>query len=105
MTLLQTEYKYIQLNGHYVPFITGTRMKVVELISAIKAYNWTPEQLAEQFPHLSLSQIHSALAYYWDRQSEIDTELEQRLQTAQTLRQQAGESSFAARMKTEGFLR
>jgi uncharacterized protein (DUF433 family) len=58
MTLLQTEYKYIQLNDHHVPFITGTRMKVVELISAIKAYNWTPEQLTEQFPHLSLSPIH-----------------------------------------------
>ena len=47
-------------------------MKVVELVQAQMANGWSPEELYFQFPHLSLGQIHSALAYYWDHKDEID---------------------------------
>ncbi|MGI0488378.1 DUF433 domain-containing protein [Pantanalinema rosaneae CENA516] len=66
-----TEHKYIQLNEQGTPIITGTTMKVVELITAQFAHGWSPEELHFQYPHLSMSQIHSALAYYWDHKSEM----------------------------------
>ncbi len=73
MTTTKTEYKYVHLDEKNVPIITGSTMKVVELITSVKAYGWTPEELQENYPHLSISQIHSALAYYGDNQAEIDT--------------------------------
>ena len=35
----------------------------------------TPGQILEHYPHLSLGQIHAALAYYYDHVDEIEAEL------------------------------
>ena len=72
MATVQTPYPHIVLNDAQQPSIAGTTMKVVELITAQLAYGWSPEELAFQFPHLTLGQIHSALAYYWDHRDEIE---------------------------------
>lgn len=101
MSLTTTEYKYVQLDQDNTPVIAGTRMKVVELVASVKAYGWSPEELGFQYPHLTMSQIHSALSYYWDHQAELDAVIEQRLQAAEKLRLEAGESRFAARMRAQ----
>ncbi|MBD2013818.1 DUF433 domain-containing protein [Microcoleus sp. FACHB-53] len=61
MTLTNTEYKYVQLDKNNVPIIAGTTMKVVELVTSVMAYGWSPEELHFQYPHVSLSKIHSSL--------------------------------------------
>ncbi len=61
-----TEYKHIRLDERNVPFIAGTSMKVVELFTSVHADGWSPEELHFQYPHISTSQIHSVLAYYWE---------------------------------------
>ena len=35
-----------------------------------------PEEIARKFGHLSLTQVHAALAYYHANQAEIDRDLE-----------------------------
>ena len=45
MTITATEYKYVQLDDRNIPIIEGTSMKIVELITSVKAYGWTPEEL------------------------------------------------------------
>ena len=61
-------------------------MKVVELVTAQHAHGWSPEELAFQFPHLTLGQVHSALAYYWDHQEMLDREIARGLALADDLR-------------------
>lgn len=61
-------------------------MKVVELVMAREANGWSPEELFFQFPHVSMAQIHSALAYYWDHRAEIDHEIAERCERAESLR-------------------
>lgn len=92
MTLTATEYKYVQLDERNVPIIAGTTMKVVELITSVKAYGWSPDELHFNYPYLTMSQIHSALAYYWDHKEEIEADMEQREQYAEQLQREAGES-------------
>ncbi|MGD1698455.1 DUF433 domain-containing protein [Dapis sp. BLCC M229] len=104
MTTTNTEYKYVHLDEKNVPIITGSTMKVVELITSVKAYSWTPEELHENYPHLRMSQIYSALAYYWDNQAEIDADMEKRYEYVEKLRQEAGESPFVKRLKAEGVI-
>lgn len=104
MSATLTEYRYIQLDDRQVPFIEGTSMKVVELVTSIKAYGWSPEQLLENYPHLTLSKIHSALAYYWDHQAAIDAAIQQRELYAEELEMAAGESPFATWLRTQGLL-
>jgi uncharacterized protein (DUF433 family) len=87
MTAAATRYEHIVLDENGVPFIAGTRMKVVELVLDNRAYGWSPEELHYQHPHLTLGQIHSALAYYWDHQEELDQDIERRLQFVDRLQQ------------------
>ena len=79
MATIETRYEHIVLDDGRVPLIAGTTMKVVELVTAQQAYGWSPEELAFQFPHLTMGQIHSALAYYWDHQAELDEDMARRL--------------------------
>jgi Protein of unknown function (DUF433) len=71
----------------------------------VKAYGWTPEELLQSYPHLTLSKIYSALAYYLDNQQEIDADIERREEYVKQLEQEAGESAFAARMRAQGLLK
>ncbi|MFN6536818.1 MAG: hypothetical protein RM021_010655 [Nostoc sp. EkiNYC01] len=48
-----------------------------------------------------MSQIHSALAYYWDRKQEIDADMERRFEYAERMRKEAGESPLVARLRTQ----
>jgi uncharacterized protein (DUF433 family) len=100
-----TEYKHILIDEHNMAFIKGTSMKVVELVTSIHAYGWSPEELHFQYPHLSMSQIYSALAYYWEHKEEIDADKQRRFEYAERLRLEAGESPLAKRLRAEGSIK
>jgi uncharacterized protein (DUF433 family) len=57
--------------------IHGTRFPVRSVVTYVLRHGLTPEELIAKFPHLSLAQIHDALAYYYDNQSDIDREIEE----------------------------
>ena len=99
-----TEYKYVQLNDRGVPVIAGTTMKVSELVMAQIAYGWSPDELYVQHPYLRMSQIYSALAYYWDYKEIIDAEIEEDLRWAKQARKEAGVSPVAAKLRAKGLL-
>lgn len=61
-------------------------MKVVELIAERSAYGWSPEELYFQHPYLTLGQIHSALAYYWDHVEELEQDMNRRLASTEQAR-------------------
>ena len=89
MTSIATAYRHIHLDDLQVPIVAGTTMKVVEIVVSQRAYGWSPEEIHFQYPHLSMSQIYSALAYYWDHRSEMDIDLQRRFDFAENLRQQS----------------
>ncbi len=104
MSTVQTRYEHIVLDETQVPVIAGTNMKVIELVVERTAYGWSPEELHFQHPYLTLGQIHSALAYYWDHQEELDQDIERRLRRTEQLQQRMGSSPLVARLKAQGLL-
>ena len=101
---VETRYEYIVLSQNQVACIAGTNTKVVELIVEIRAYGWSPKGLHFQHPYLTLGQIHSALAYYWDHQDELDQDLERRLQHVDHMRQTAGPTPLEEHLKAKGLM-
>ncbi len=99
-----TSYEHIRLDDKGVPYVAGTTMKVIELVIAQKAYGWSPEELHFQHPYLTMSQIHSALAYYWEHKETLDADIERRLNYAEQSRQTAGSSPLATRLRDQGLL-
>jgi uncharacterized protein (DUF433 family) len=99
-----TAYEHIALNESGVPIIEGTTMKVVELVLETVAYGWSPDELQFQHPYLTLGQIHSALAYYWDHKEDLDRDIERRLERVEQIRREVGPSQLVERLKAKGLL-
>jgi uncharacterized protein (DUF433 family) len=87
-----------------VAWIEDTTTKVIELALTKKVTGWTPEKLQAELPHLSLAQIHAALAFYHANRDELDREIERRKTWAEEMAAQAGESPFVKRMRAIGKL-
>ena len=79
-------------------------MKVVELVTSVRAYGWSPAELHFQYPHLGMGQIYSALAYYWDHKDDIDADVQRRLERADRLRELAGKSPLVQRLRQENLI-
>jgi uncharacterized protein (DUF433 family) len=100
-----TAYEHIVTDETSVPLIEGTTTKIIELVLDVMAYGWSPEEIQFQHPHLTLGQIHSALAYYWDHKEELDRDIERRLERVEEIRRDVGPSQLAERLRAKGLLR
>jgi uncharacterized protein (DUF433 family) len=103
MLLTETRYQHVVLKDN-VPTITGTTMKVVELILDKIAYGWSPEELQFNHPYLTMGQIHSALAYYWDHAEELDRDIERRLKQVDEVKRQMPSSPLMAKLRAKGLI-
>ena len=101
---VQTQYQHVILDDKQVPTIIDTTMKVIELVLDNKAYGWSPEELQFQHPYLTMGQIHSALAYYWDHQEELDKDIEKRLEFVDQLQRKTKPTSLQKRLREKGLI-
>lgn len=62
--------------GRGLAIISGTRTRVSNIVAYYKL-GLSAEELAQEFPHLSLSRIYDALSYYHDNREEIDRQIEE----------------------------
>lgn len=64
------------------PGICGGRVRIAGTgVSVRRIAGWyrlglTPEEIATEIPHLSLAQVHAALAYYHANRDEMDAAIE-----------------------------
>lgn len=73
-----TAYPHIEINTKGEPCIDGTRTRVIDVVIDHLAYKWSADAIQRQHPHLTLGQIHSALAYYFDHAEELDCQIQER---------------------------
>ena len=66
---------HIRLDAQGVAWIDDANVKVIAVVLDRLAYGWSPEEIHFQHPHLSLAQIHAALAHYYDHQAALDAEI------------------------------
>jgi len=69
------------------PCIAGTGVSV-RRIAVWHNMGLIPEEIVRNFGHLSLAQVHAALAYYYANKVEIDADLEAEDREAEALEQQ-----------------
>jgi len=53
------------------PCIRGTRIRVVDIATYYEIYGWSPETIVEELEGITLADVHSALAYYFDNIEEF----------------------------------
>ncbi len=102
--LNETLYAHIELDEAGTPIISGTTTKVIELVLDKSAYGWGAEELHLQHPHLSMGQIYSALAYYWDHQDDLDADIQRRLEQVDQLQHTTHPTPLIKKLKDQGLL-
>jgi uncharacterized protein (DUF433 family) len=91
-----TGYHHIELRDGE-PWILGTQIKVVEIAEDLVKGKWDGQRIHRNYPWITLPQIYSALAYYYDHKDEIDAEIERRTRYSEEMRVQLENSALAAR--------
>jgi len=69
------------------PHIAGTGVSVRRIVVLYKE-GLSPEEIADEFGHLNLAQVHAALAYYHANREEIESDLAEEEAEAKRLQQQ-----------------
>src|SRR5437016_4820920 len=93
---------HLELRDDGKAWLIGTQTKVVEVVLDRLAHHWDAEEIQRQHPHLSLGQIYSCLAYYYDHQQEMDRAIDDQLQLVQQMRGQHGESLLKSKLRAKG---
>jgi uncharacterized protein (DUF433 family) len=94
----------IEVDPQGVAWISGTRVKVIEVATDKVAHGSSPEEMSFQYPHLSLAQIYAALAYYYEHQAEFDAEIVRQAKRAAEWAEQSKDSPGRRRLRERGLL-
>ena len=95
-----TPAPHIWLDERGVAWVDETNTKVREIALDVIAHGWSPQEIHLNHPHLSLAQIHAALAYYYDHKTALDQEMEESSARIEALRRSAGESLARKKVQT-----
>jgi len=96
----QTAWPFIEFDARGIPYVAGTRTRVLEVVLDHLAYGWDAEQIHQQHPSLSLPQIHAALGYYFENQAECDAAIDRELREVDELRDELHSSTLQAKLRT-----
>ena len=95
-------HSHVELRHGGKPYISGTGFKVRVLVEEYLATGSNPEELQRSHPELTLGQIYSALAYYYDHKREIDDEIAELRAFAEQYRAELGEPRLAQKLRSMG---
>jgi uncharacterized protein (DUF433 family) len=102
--MTSTGYAHIELNKDGKPIISGTRTKVIQIAMEKIGWGWDADQIHRQYPYLTLGQIHSALAYYYDHKEELDRAIEESERLADEMRASLEESPARQKLRALGLI-
>src|SRR5262249_19292286 len=85
----KTKHPYITLKKEVCggkPVITGTRIKVSHVAIYYEKMSYTPDDIVQAHPHLTLAQVHDALSYYYENLQEIDRQIAEERATVEEMK-------------------
>jgi len=82
-----------------VAWIGDKNVKVIEVVLDHLACGWSADAIHEQHPHLSLAEIHAALAFYYDHTAEFEAQIERQKDELKVLRAATGKSPLQTRLR------
>ena len=80
------------------------RIRVAQIVVDYLNHGWSADEICLHYPHLMRAEVHSAMAYYFDHQAEIDAEIEEEQKLIEEWRENTPLSPFEVRMRAQGKL-
>jgi len=63
------------------PRIAGHRIRVMDIVVWHEKRGFSPDEIVEMHPGISLADVHAALAYYFDHRAEIESDFQREADT------------------------
>jgi len=76
------------------------RVRIAQIVMDYLAHGWSPEEICRQHPHLSLSEAHAAMLYYWDHREEVDREIRDEWDAYERERAESPPSPLSVRLRS-----
>ncbi len=84
--MIAAPIQYIVKDETRRPYLEGTGLKVADIAVDTVVWALSPREICDNYPKLSLAQVHAALAYYYDHQAEIDAHIREDVRESSALR-------------------
>ncbi len=97
-------YPHIEFNSDGVAIISGTTTKVIEIVQDHLAHHWHAEDICQQFPYLSLAQVHAALIFFYDHQQEMEEEIDRRRRRVADIKAKRADGTIQDKLRQKGDL-
>jgi uncharacterized protein (DUF433 family) len=68
--------------------IAGHRIRVMDIVICYEHQGMTADEIVDQYPTITLSDVHTALAYYYDHIKEIREDIRRNYEVAEQYRSQ-----------------
>lgn len=66
--------------------IAGHRIRVMDIVVWHEMRGYSPDEVVDMFPGITLADVHAALAYHFDHREEIQADLKRDEELAEKLR-------------------
>lgn len=67
------------------PVISGTRIRVIDIVIEYDRLGMTPDEIVDAHPHLTLEAVHDALSYYYENRKFFDNDISKRKENLKNL--------------------
>lgn len=102
---IQTSYPHIdKVAGKPACLQRLPRIRVSQIAVDYLNHGWSADEIVLHYPHLRRAEVHAALAYYFDHQTEIDREIEEEQRLIQEARANAQPTPAESRLRKQGLL-
>jgi uncharacterized protein (DUF433 family) len=81
------------------PRVAGTRIRVQDVYVWHELQGRTADDIVASFPSLTLSDVHAALAYYFDHQDEIASQMRADDEFVQQLKNEIGPGPLESKLR------
>jgi uncharacterized protein (DUF433 family) len=101
----ELKYPYIEKReGEPARLERVPRVRIAQIAMDYLEHGWSVDEMCRQHPYLSLSEAHSAMAYYFDHQEEIDREIAEEIDQVEGERSRSARSPIYHRLRSRGLI-
>ncbi len=75
-------------SGQERAFVGRTRVRVQDLANDHEIERWDADEIARNYPHITIAQVHAALAFYFDNRELVQQYIRQDAAYAESMREE-----------------
>jgi uncharacterized protein (DUF433 family) len=104
MTVAVTYPHIVKIEGSPARLERMPRIRVAQIVMNYLDHGMSVDEICIHYPHLERAEVHSAMAYYFDHQAEIDAEIAEEQRMIEESYKNAKPTAVELQLRAQGLL-